>query len=174
MIPEERIGIGLTLVAVALGLGGAYLYQRFWVLSFVPVLLLIIVVIGFAIGKSIDAIKERELPARLRWRKAVAVPLMVGGFWTLDALTGLTSRASALGYLLANQDAMIAAQRDAGPGLAASIPYLQGVPDGGIRIIRHAGGDPADLSQAEHLRLTGERIQGCRRIGRRDWTCSYD
>lgn len=110
LIPEEKIGMGLTLIAISLGLSGAYLYQRFWVLSLLPSLLLFIVFIGFAIGKSIDSIKERDLPVRLRWRKALAIPIMVGGFWALDALTGLTTRASAQVFILANREVMTAAE----------------------------------------------------------------
>jgi hypothetical protein len=173
LIPEEKIGIGLTLVAIVLGLSWAFLYQRFWVLSFLPSLLFFIVFIGFAIGKSIDAIKEPELSAGLRWRKALAVPLMVGGFWMLDALTGLTSRVSAQAFLLADPDAMKAAEQKAGPGRAVAMPYIEGIPDSGVAIIR-SDLDPTLLPTSEQRGLVNENINGCRPLLGRDWLCSFD
>ena len=63
LVAEERIGIGLALLALALGLAWAALYQRFWILSFVPWLLFFIVLLGFALGRGIDAIKDHEPPS---------------------------------------------------------------------------------------------------------------
>lgn len=173
LIPEEKIGIGLTLVAIVLGLSWAFLYQRLWVLSLLPSLLLFIVFMGFAIGKSIDANKEPELPVRLRWRKALAIPFMVGGFWTLDALTGLTSRVSAQAFLLANRDAMTAAEQKAGPGRAVAMRYVEGIPDGGVAIIR-SDLNPTLLPTSEQRGLVNENISCCRPLLGRDWLCGFD
>jgi hypothetical protein len=173
LIPEEKIGIGLTLMAVSLGLAGAYLYQRFWVLSFIPILLLFLVFLGFTIGKIIDAIKDRDLSPSLRWRKALAVPLMVGGFWLVDGLTGFTSVASAQAFVFAHRDAMLAAEQKAGPGEAVAMRYLDGVPDGGVAIIR-ANLDPTKLPTKRQLKLVGENINRCRPLFGRDWLCGFD
>jgi hypothetical protein len=173
LIPEEKIGIVLTLIAIVLGLSWAFLYQRFWVLSFLPSLLFFIVFIGFAVGKSIDAIKEPEVPAGLRWRKALAIPLMVGGFWTLDALTGLTSRASAYAFLWTHGDELAAAERLAGPGRPVALPYIQDVPDSGVAIIR-SDVEPTRLSDRQQRWLVSEPINKCRRLQQRDWQCWYD
>ena len=173
LIPEEKIAIGLTLIAASLGLSGAFLYQRFWVLSFVPSLLLFIVFLGFAIGKIIDAIKERDLAPARRWRKALVVPFLVGGFWTLDTLTALTSRTSAQAYLFTHRDAMDAAERRAGPGRAVAMRYIEGVPDGGVAIIR-SNIDPTLLPTSEQLGLVNENINRCRPLLGRDWLCGFD
>lgn len=173
LIPEEKIGIGLALMAASLGLAEGYLYQRFWVLSVIPGLLLFIVFMGLAIGKTIDAIKDCDLPSSRRWRKALAVPLLVGGFWVLDGLTGLTSRTSAQAFVFAHRDAMIAAERKAGPGEAVAMRYLEGIPDGGVAIIR-ADHDPSRLPTPRQVDLVGEDINRCRPLLGRDWLCRFD
>ncbi|UUR08062.1 hypothetical protein [Sphingomonas glaciei] len=173
LIPEEKIGIGLTLLAMALGLAGAYLYQRFWILSFIPFLLLFIVFLGFAIGKIIDATKDRDLAPSLRWRKALAVPLMVGGFWAVDGLTALTSRTSAQAFLFSHREAMNAAERKVGPGQAVAMRYLEGIPDGGVAIIR-SDLEPTRLPVQRQLELVGENMNRCRPLLGRDWLCGYD
>lgn len=173
LIPEEKIGLGLTLVAVSLGLAEAYLYQRFWVLSGIPSLLLFIVFLGFTIGKTIDAIKDRDLLPSLRWRKALAVPLMVGGFWLLDGLTGFTSFASAQAFVFKHRDAMLVAEQKAGPGQAVAMRYLDGIPDGGVAIIR-ANLEPTRLPTKRQLELVGENINRCRPLLGRDWLCGFD
>lgn len=173
LIPEEKIAIGLTLMAMALGLASAWLYQRLWILALVPSLLFFILFIGFALGRGIDAIKEPDLSRELRWRKGLAIPLLVGGFWVLDYATGLTSRTSALIALSAREDEMREAERAAGPGRPAAIRYIDGIPDGGAAFIRW-NRDPSLLPVGEQIELVGENIHRCRRIGRRDWLCGYD
>lgn len=173
LIPEERIGIGLALVALALGLAWATLYQRFWILSFLPWLLFFIVLIGFALGRGIDAVKDRDLPSNIRWRKGLAIPLIVGGVLMLDTLTERTFETSARLFLWTHQDELDAAEPKAGPGRPVALQFIQGVPDGGVAMIRSKV-DPTRLDDGWHRWLVSEPINECRKLRGRDWLCWFD
>lgn len=55
-----------------------------------------------------------------------------------------------------------------------SVIYRQGVPDGGIAIVRSPGDNPEDFAQGLMLDLTGERIKSCEPITEVDWSCYFD
>lgn len=55
-----------------------------------------------------------------------------------------------------------------------SVIYVDGVPDGGIAIIRSPLSNPTGFTQREMVELTGERIKSCNRLDDRDWACRFD
>ena len=61
----------------------------------------------------------------------------------------------------------------AGPTPRA-ILYREGIPDGGIAIIRSPGQNPEEFDQPVMLELTGERIKSCTSLSDRDWSCHFD
>lgn len=65
------------------------------------------------------------------------------------------------------------AQALGGPPPTAVI-YREGIPDGGVAIVRSPGRDPTGLSQRLMLDLTGERIKSCELISDTDWSCYFD
>ncbi|GAA4003191.1 hypothetical protein [Sphingomonas humi] len=173
LMPEERLALLLGAIYIFLNLIWKELYDRYWIFAAIPHLIFWIVVLAFAIDRAASARHKDHLPPQRR-RAAVAIPLVLGSLWFVETFVGVTPRLLAASSLALRSEEMADAQSKAGPGRAASIPYLEGIPDGGVKIIRYAEGNPKDLSQAEQLRLTGERIHGCKRIGRQDWLCGYD
>ena len=55
-----------------------------------------------------------------------------------------------------------------------AVVYRQGIPDGGIAIVRSPGRNPEGFSQAVMLQLTGERIKSCEKVSDLDWSCHFD
>tara|TARA_B100001057_G_C22734909_1_gene905399 strand:+ start:140 stop:670 length:531 start_codon:yes stop_codon:yes gene_type:complete len=55
-----------------------------------------------------------------------------------------------------------------------SVIYVEGVPDGGIAIIRSPLRNPTGFTQSEMVELTGERIKSCDQLDARDWACRFD
>ena len=107
-------------------------------------------------------------------RAIVVIPLLVVGAKVVDVAIAPGERLAAVASLALRSSEMQTAQRKAGPGRAAAIPYMAGIPDGGAALIRHSGGNPESLPLREHSRLIGETIHNCRGIGRIDWICGYD
>ncbi|MBX7482611.1 hypothetical protein [Qipengyuania qiaonensis] len=56
----------------------------------------------------------------------------------------------------------------------SAVTYWEGMPDGGIAIVRSPGRDPATLPQTKMLDLTGERIKSCRALDAQLWSCHFD
>lgn len=173
LIPEERTALFMVLVALVIGLSWATIYRLYWILSFIPWLLFYMVFLGFTVGKALDAFWDRDLTRGLRWRKALAVPLIVGSFMVFDGVTKLTSRTSAYLFLWTHEDELDAAERKAGIGRPAVLPYLKGVPDSGSAIIRSSI-DPTKLARRRQQWLVSGTILSCHRLRRHDWLCSYD
>lgn len=61
----------------------------------------------------------------------------------------------------------------AGPPPRA-IVYREGIPDGGIAIIRSPGQNPEGFDHPAMLELTGEPIKSCASLSDRDWVCHFD
>lgn len=61
----------------------------------------------------------------------------------------------------------------AGPPPRAVI-YREGIPDGGVAVVRSPGRNPESLPQAAMIDLTGERIKSCEPLSETDWSCHYD
>lgn len=55
-----------------------------------------------------------------------------------------------------------------------AVVYRQGIPDGGIAIVRSPGRNPEGFTQAVMLELTGERIKSCEPMSDTDWACHFD
>ena len=172
--PNELIGLVLAVIYLLLNAAWAWLYTRFGIGAIVPFLLYWIVAISCVFGRGIDAWNEPGLSRGATMRAILAIPLLVVGAKIVDVAVSPGDRIAAAIALSQRAEEVQLAQIEAGPGRAAAIPYLQGIPDGGVKLIRHAGGDPVRLSAEEQLRLTGERIGGCASIGGDDWICGYD
>lgn len=55
-----------------------------------------------------------------------------------------------------------------------AVVYREGIPDGGVAIVRLPGRNPERLGQGVMVDLTGERIRSCRPISNSDWSCHFD
>lgn len=55
-----------------------------------------------------------------------------------------------------------------------AVVYREGIPDGGVAIVRLPGSNPERLGQGVMVDLTGERIRSCRPISNSDWSCHFD
>jgi hypothetical protein len=55
-----------------------------------------------------------------------------------------------------------------------AVIYREGIPDGGVAIVRLPGRNPEGLNQGTMFKLTGERIRSCRPISNSDWSCHFD
>jgi hypothetical protein len=166
----EKIAIGAGLVLFATALLEPFLYQQLWILSIIPAGLIWILVLALATSSVISAFRDEhaEVP---RIRAGLAFPLAIATVLLLCGL-GVPSSASAWLHLQMHLAELTERERRAG-GRPVAIDYLEGVPDGGAKIVRSRI-NPKRLPVAEHLRLTGERIHRCRKLTGRDWVCGYD
>lgn len=55
-----------------------------------------------------------------------------------------------------------------------AVLYSEGIPDGGIAIVRSPGRNPEGFTQTVMLDLTGERIKSCEPVSDIDWACHFD
>ena len=55
-----------------------------------------------------------------------------------------------------------------------AVVYREGVPDGGIAIVRSPERNPEYFAQDVMLDLTGEHIRSCQRLSEIDWSCHFD
>lgn len=55
-----------------------------------------------------------------------------------------------------------------------AVIYSEGIPEGGIAIVRLPGQNPETLPQTTMVRLTGERIKDCHPLDEDDWFCTFD
>ena len=55
-----------------------------------------------------------------------------------------------------------------------AVVYREGIPDGGIAIVRSPGRNPEGFTQGVMIALTGERIKSCKPISSSDWSCHFD
>lgn len=174
LLANEWIGLGLALTYLFLGFAFVWLVEQISLFAILLYLLYWIVALACIFGRGVDASEERHLSRAHKVRAILAIPLLVTGAKVVDVAFAPGGRLAAAIALGQRSGEMRAAQREAGPGRAAAIGYQEGIPDGGVKLIRFAAGNPEDLPVEEHLRLTGERIKGCGPLGAEDWICSYD
>lgn len=171
LLPSERIAIVVLAVLMVPTFFSATLYRAFWFLG--PLLLLLwglaLLIAVFHVG---FALKDPHDGTAARLRAALAVPASVAVATALHLGVALGPRVEASAYLLSHSAGMDAAQREAGAGQPAALPYLEGVPDGGQAIIRSSE-PPNNLPGEEQYRLTAGRITGCDRIIPDAWLCRY-
>ena len=55
-----------------------------------------------------------------------------------------------------------------------AVVYREGIPDGGIAIVRSPGRNPEGFTQAVMLGLTGGRIRSCEQVSDTDWACHFE
>ncbi|GLR47860.1 hypothetical protein [Sphingomonas astaxanthinifaciens] len=174
LLPADKVAIGLGLMYLALKIGWAALYDRLWIGAGLIEGLFWILVLAFGLSHFIEAIRSAEPGLASRWRTAVSLPIVMTGLVLLNGATAAPARLSAALSLAARSSEMHFAEKAAGPGRAAAMPWVEGIPDGGVAIVRYASGNPVDLAMNEQLRLTGERIRHCRTIGPNEYICGYD
>ena len=168
------IGAALAAIYLILCAFWVWLYNRFWIFGGLAFLLFWIVALSTVFGRGIDAAKNPDLSSGAKMRAIIAIPLFLLAAKVVDVEWSLGVRVAARIAIEGRSAELEEAQRKAGAGQAAAIPYMEGVPDGGAALIRYAGGNPAKLAWAEQSRLVGENIYLCRTIGRSDWICWYD
>lgn len=170
----ERAALFLLTVLVLVRFVWDPLIRSLWVFAFVPLglawffgLLLALFGIGWAF-RDHDRWNHRL-------RAAAAMPLALIGALLFSGVASDAGRRTFAGlHLATHQSEMAAAQARAGVGNPASLRYIEGIPDGGVAIIRSSASRPETLPNTEALRLTGERIQRCSTIGGDDYVCEYD
>jgi len=173
LLATERTAVVVFCLLVLGAALGAELYRRLWVLALLLTALLWLIALSMMIANLVSAIRDNGLTSRERVRSGAAVPLAIALFLLLSWVAALPERAAASLYLTFHQAQFAVAVSHAGPTQAAAIPYLEGVPDGGVAIVHSPVVRPEQLSQEEQVRLTGERIHRCRRIVGA-WLCGYD
>lgn len=55
-----------------------------------------------------------------------------------------------------------------------AVIYRQGIPDGGVALVRSPGRNPESLPPEVMSKLTGEPIKSCEPISETDWSCHFD
>lgn len=174
LLPTERWALFLLSALIALRFVWDPLVRGLWILAFVPLGLAWLVGLLLALFGLGWALRDHDL-WHDRVRAAAAMPLAL----ILAVLLGGVAsdagrRASAALHLATHDSQMAAAQAREGAGNPALLPYIEGVPDGGVAIIRSSSLRPEELPGSEQLRLTGERIRHCGAIGGDDYVCGYD
>ena len=171
MEPGERIAAVLLVLLIGSILIHDVMIRSIWVLWIIPLALLwgsaallALFNIGFSLRDG-DGVSRKV-------RGAVAIPLALTCAIVLS-LAGVGRVVAASAYLYAHRGEMDAAQAEAGPGQPVAMRYLEGVPNGGVAIIRSTV-PPRALPMQVQLRLTGERIKFCRPILFAAYACTYD
>jgi len=173
LLPAERTAVVIFCLLLLGAALRAELYRRLWVLSLLPIGLLWLIALSLTVANLVSAVRDDGLTRAERMRKGAALPSAMVLFLLLSWVAALPERAAASVYLAMHKLELAAAIGQAGPEQAAAIPYIEGVPDGGVAIVHSPVVRPDRLSQEEQSRLTSERIRGCRRIIG-GWLCDYD
>jgi hypothetical protein len=141
-------------------LGRLLLWQiAWWIIAFV----------AFCAATAIIFFKPDHHPSRLRMHIGRILPLsalvvaMLLSSVAIDALSDRRKQAFA----------RLHSVELAGPPPRAVV-YREGIPDGGIAIVRSPGRNPEGFAQAIMIDLTGERIKSCEPVSDRDWSCHFD
>lgn len=170
LLAAEKYAIFAFLLLCLLNFADAEIYSRFWVLGMGVVALVWVIVLIVAVASVIWAFKDHHPPLDAL-RAAAAMPIAI----VVAILTApLATWCAGLLYLNLHESEFVSARLSAPPGTAAAIPYIQGIPDGGVAIIETRGFRPETLPQTEMLRLTGERIKRCRPLRGDYYLCGYD
>jgi hypothetical protein len=172
LLPAERLALGIFAALITTSVLGAVLYRNFWILGSALVALVWVVAVLLALFNVLFAARDSGVSPSTRLRSAIAIPLALAAAYTLQFRVGIGPRAAASVHLAMHADQMRSAPLAAAPGRAASLRYLEGVPDGGSAIVTSRT-DPTKLSTSEQLRLTGERIEDCLAIVG-GYLCSFD
>ena len=167
----EKVALGLFVILVASVLIHDWMLRTIWVFWLIPLLLMWGTAVLLAIFNIGFGLRDGEGWAR-KTRGAVAVPLALGCA-ALLSITGVGRVVAASAYFYWHHGEMDLAQAKAGPGQPVALPYLEGIPDGGVAIIRSAV-PPRTLPVKVQLRLTGERITFCRPILFGAYACAFD
>lgn len=129
----------------------------------------VIAVVALCAAVATIFLKPAFHPARLRLHAGRTLPLA-------GLLAGIVLGSVAMDTISTRQQRTFADQNEnALAGIAPrAVVYRQGVPDGGIAIVRSPKRNPEGFTQATMIELTGERIKSCQRISETDWSCHFD
>jgi hypothetical protein len=111
-----------------------------------------------AIIHTAGAVRDPEIEGRRRVRAIASAPIAIALVLASKFGLSLGQRLEASAYLMFHRDEMMEAERRAAPGEAAEIKFVEGIPDGGLAIVR----------------WHKEPIRNCRRIWPRAWLCHYN
>jgi hypothetical protein len=153
--PGERVALGLSVLLIVSILIHDWMIRSIWIFWLIPLVLLwgsglLLAVFNFWFGLR----DGQDVPRKLRGALAVPAAVLCA---TLVSLSGVGQVVAASAFLAAHRSDMAQAEAKAGPGQPAALRYIEGVPDGGVAIIRSPV-PPRTLPVKVQLRLTGERF----------------
>lgn len=129
----------------------------------------IIALLAFCAAAATVFFKPAHHASRTRMHLGRILPLSALGLATLlsfvvmDALSIHQKRAFANSH-----------QRELAGEPPRAVVYREGIPDGGIAIVRSPRRNPEDFRQSVTVDLIGERIKSCESVSETDWACHYD
>ena len=168
---SQRVALGVFAVLTLTILLHDSMVRWISILWLIPLVIVWGIALLLAVFHIFFALREEE-GWRRKSRAALAVPAAIILAVSLS-VSGVGRVISASAYLFVHRDEMARAQIEAGPGMPAAMRYIEGVPDGGVAIIRSLT-HPLALPVKTQIALTGERIRGCRRILFDAFACPYD
>lgn len=171
MEPGERIASVLFAVLIASILIHDWMIRAMWVYWLIALALIWGVAALLAIFNIGFSLRDGEGWVR-KVRGAVAIPLAVICA-ALMSMTGVGRVVAASAFHLVHRAELDRAQAQAGFGAPVALNFIEGIPDGGVAIIRSSV-PPVNLPVRVQLRLTGERIRFCRPIIFAAYACNYD
>lgn len=169
MLREEKIAILLFVLLFLLAVAQAELYRRFWLLGIFATGLVWFVVIAWSLVRIPEALTRHE-GSVMRFRSVAAIPIAILAVWPLSPAAYWCA---AYLHVVTHQSELDAARAKAGPEVAVSIPYIGGVPDGGVAIVDSPRARPETLSPREQLWLTSGNIHSCWRLRGATYSCVF-
>lgn len=174
---NEKFSVGLLVLfvpvylftAIALLPGSVQAAQDFVTLLLWQVAWFIIAAIAACTAIATLFFKPDHHPSRLRMQLGRTLPLVS----LIVALLLNSTIHSALSTRQLRTFAQLHSKELIGDPPRAVI-YREGIPDGGVAIIRSPGQNPEGLSRSVMTDLTGERIKTCSAMNDSDWVCHFD
>lgn len=129
----------------------------------------IIVFVAFCAAAATVFLKPAHHTSRLRMHLGRVLPLTSMGVAILFSSVAMDTLSRHQKKAFADSH-----QHDLAGKPPRAVVYREGIPDGGIAIVRSPGRNPEGLTQAAMLELTGERIKSCEPVSDSDWACHFD
>ena len=174
---NEKFSVGLLLLfvpvylftAIALLPGSVLAAQDFMTLLIWQVAWFIIAAIAACTAIATLFFKPDHHPSRPRMQLGRTLPLvsLIVALLLNSAIHGALSTRQLRTFAQLHSEELIGYPPRA-------VIYREGMPDGGVAIIRSPGQNPEGLPQRVMKDLTGERIKSCSSINDSDWSCHFD
>lgn len=129
----------------------------------------VITLVAFATAAATVFLKPEHHPSRVRMVLGRILPLFAMGVAILLSSFAMDALLSNRMQAFANSH-----QHELAGKAPQAVIYLEGIPDGGVAIVRSPGRNPEGFSQAVMIDLTGERIKSCKPLNDTDWACHFD